>query len=140
VGKQPPKLGNLEPGLCGSGFIICVTGICELLNLTPVTCCTICLKFAGSAVMNVVWVRFDARDFRFETFPELETGTAFLCLFIGRVVSWSEEPETLETVGVEMKSDSETTALLLVLMKMSLAVAPESDFWSALVRVSVSRE
>lgn len=147
VGKHPaawPTRDSLLPGLCGSGFNIGDTATWEFPNLTPVTCCTICRKFAGSAVMNVVWVRFDARDFRFEIFPD----KPFLWRF-GREVSGSET-ETLETVGVsgltkgEIQSEakaSETTELLLLLLLLLKLVVSEEEkvFWRALVKVSVSR-
>lgn len=73
VGKQPPGItGDRVPSLCGSGLSI--GGNWELENLTPVTCCTICRKLAGSAVMKVVRVRLEARDLRLETLGEEETG------------------------------------------------------------------
>lgn len=137
VGKHPPP-GNRWPGLWGSGFSI-MGGIvtCVLPNLTPVTCCTICRKLAGSAVINVVWDLFDARDFLFETLPPAVGGIVLRCR-LGAAVSGSE-PDSPETVGVctvsglingEMVSESTVSVVVLVF---------ETDFCRAFVSVSVSR-
>ncbi|GLT73194.1 hypothetical protein SLA2020_450680 [Shorea laevis] len=86
-GQQAPGPCNRLPSLCSSGFRIGTTGTGELPNLTPVTCCTICRKLDESAVMKVVWDRFVARDFRFETFPPA-AGIALLWR-LGAVSGWS---------------------------------------------------
>jgi hypothetical protein len=133
-----PAPCNRLPSLCGSGFRIGTTGTGELPNLTPVTCCTICRKFDGSAVMKVVWDRFEARDFRFETFPPA-AGIALLWRL--GAVSGSEPQESPETVGV-VGVVSDLTMLKKGEMESvarASASTPESDFWRALVRVSVSR-
>ena len=96
VGRHPAPPENLAmfpAGRCGSGFRTAGATGAAAPNLTPVTCCTIWRKLAGSAVMKVVWERLEARDFRLEIFPvgcgPLRRGAE----------SWSE-PERLETVGV----------------------------------------
>lgn len=138
VGKQPGP-GNRLQGLWGSGFRIGTSGACALPNLTPVTCCTICRKLAGSAVMKVVWDFLEARDFRFETLPPAG-GIGFRWRF--GAVSGSEPPERPETVGVVgavsglMRLSKGETVSVCRMSKL----APEIDFWIALVSVSVSRE
>lgn len=141
VGKHaPPIPGNRPPGLWGSGFSTGAMATCALPNRTPVTCCTICLKFAGSAVMNVVWVFFDARAFRFVIFPEFGPAIVVVRCRFG-IVSGSE-PETVETVGVSgaakgaVKSEASVSVTELII---SLPWLLEKVFWRALVRVSVSR-
>lgn len=96
VGRQPAPPENLArfpAGRCGSGFRTEGAIGAAAPNLTPVTCCTIWRKLAGSAVMKVVWERLEARDFLLEILPvgcgPRRRGAE----------SWSE-PERLETVGV----------------------------------------
>ena len=133
VGKQP---SNRFPGLLGSGFKIGFTGSCELPNLTPVTCCTIWRKLAGSAVMKVVWDRFDARDFRLVIFPPAAPGIAVRRF---GAVSWSD-PETPETLGVWAVSGLRRSFRKgEIVSHATLSGWFEIDFWRALVRVSVSR-
>ena len=72
VGRHPTPAGNLArpEARCGSGFTTAAGASGAPPNRTPVTCWTIYRKLAGSAVMNVVCERFEARDFLLEIFPE----------------------------------------------------------------------
>ncbi|PPS10654.1 hypothetical protein GOBAR_AA09998 [Gossypium barbadense] len=81
-------------------------------NPIPVTCCTICLKLAGSAAIKVVRDFFEARGLRLETFP-VGGGPAVWY----RLGAGSGTGEAMETVK---ESDI--------------------DFCNAIVRVCVSRE
>lgn len=74
--------------------------------------------------MNVVCDRFDARDFRFEIFPEAAAATRWR---LG-AESWSE-PERLETVGVAGAAAAEESVLTR-LRKGEIASegVEESDF------------
>jgi hypothetical protein len=134
VGKHPVPC-NRVPGLCGSGFRIGTTGTGEFPNLTPVTCCTICRKLDGSAVMKVVWDRFEARDFLFETFPP---AAGIPLLWRLGAVSGSDPHERPETVGV-VGDVSELTKLNKGEMASAARTSGLSDFWRAFVSVSVSR-
>ncbi|GJV49850.1 retrovirus-related pol polyprotein from transposon TNT 1-94 [Tanacetum coccineum] len=81
-------------------------------NLTPVTCCTICLKFAGSACIKVVIDFLEARDFLFlvmtpRSVPELTRR------FDPGVSGSEPEPETLPvTVETEAGSSASTLQVL----------------------------
>lgn len=145
VGKHPcPCRARLTLGRCGSGFNSTGAGTCKFPpgNLTPVTCCTICRKFAGSAVINVVVVFFDALDFRFApAFPPPLTGIEIRRLADAGVSGSDPEPPPLNCVVIAIGISGGW------LNKEEIAAAPppsaaallDSDFCRALVRVSVSR-
>nr|DAD43036.1 TPA_asm: hypothetical protein HUJ06_001266 [Nelumbo nucifera] len=110
-------------------------GTGELPNRTPVTCCTIWRKLAGSAVMKVVGDRFDARDLRFEIFP-VAAGAVFR-RFVA--ISGSDpEPVGVGTVSGLMRLKIEAAELVSP-ATVSVSESLERDFCRALVRVSVSR-
>lgn len=138
VGKHPAP-GIRPPGLWGSGFRIGTSGTCELLSLTPVTCCTMWRKLAASAAMKVVCDLFEARDFRLEILSPA-VGIALRWRFLV-AVSGSEPPERPETVGVAgavsgftRPSKGEAGSV-----GWKSRFPSVSDFSRALVRVSVSR-
>lgn len=112
------------PSRCGSGFNTGEAGTCELPSRIPVTCCTICRKFDGSAVMKVVGERLEARDFRFVIFPPV--GIGFRARF-----------------GADSGSDVEGGAVSGLASAKEAAAGRrgswERDFWRAMVRASVSR-
>lgn len=99
VGKRyPPAWSRFTTptGLCGSGLSTEPVGICPPANRIPVTCCTICRKFDGSAVMKVVGERFETRGLRFAIFPLGGDGFGFRGTRF-ETVSGSDPPE-LETL------------------------------------------
>nr|DAD20465.1 TPA_asm: hypothetical protein HUJ06_021928 [Nelumbo nucifera] len=106
----------------------------ELPNRTPVTCCTIWRKLAGSAVMKVVGDRFNAWDLRFEIFP-VAVGAVYQCFV---AISGSDpEPVGVGTVSGLMRLKMEAAELVSA-GTFSVSESLERDFCRALIRVSVS--
>lgn len=148
VGKHPcPCITRLTPGRWGSGFNSTGDGTWPA-NLTPVTCCTICRKFAGSAVINVVVDLFDARDFLFAAaLPAPFTGIANRRFAVAGVSGSDPDPPPLltctftaaGTVAAGLKNDDIAAAPPPSAAETAEWLLLDRDFCRALVRVSVSR-
>lgn len=134
---SPPHTAKGADGLCGSGLSTGGICICALPNLTPVTCCTIWRKLAGSAVIKVVWFLLDALDLRLETFPPVGgIAEVVLCRLGAAAVSGSGggPAEIPETVGVGSVGWAESEEMRSRKEEKAWESEGRREVWRALVR------